>query len=388
MSTETQSFVRQPLGKLRGEAAATSLLEALPVGVIVARTDGTIDYRNATASEFLSDGDDVKSALSDVHVLQPFDGWSTVLSRVVETGAVRQFACAVTVQGKKSPVLATIRFSPFAQSEPKAGRSVIILISENLSHEAAGRQLEVSNRLESLGKLAARVAHELSNPLDGILRYVNLALRISDEPSESKMRSYLSESRTGLMRMVQIIGDLLEYSRTTDGAFDAADINQIVEQAITSHSAAADARSVLIAADYRMREMPFVVGSRLYQVCCNLIKNAIDAMPEGGRLSITTSLTDDHVILEFADTGVGLPDSVDTVFEPFFTTKKAGEGTGLGLAICKDFIEDMQGTIRAAPGEDGGSVFTVRIPVSACRHRPSLLGAGSTTGEGVSRRAE
>ena len=95
-------------------------------------------------------------------------------------------------------------------------------------------------------------------------------------------------------------------------------------------------------------------------------------MPVGGRLSITTGIVDDEVIIRVADTGVGLPPSPERVFEPFFTSKEPGKGTGLGLPICKDFIEDMKGTIAAAASDGGGAVFTVRIPVSAF-DRPSRL---------------
>ena len=112
--------------------------------------------------------------------------------------------------------------------------------------------------------------------------------------------------------------------------------------------------------------MPTMRGNRLYQVCRNLIKNAIDAMPDGGRLSITTGLADAHVVIRVSDTGVGLPDDPQKVFEASYTTKPAGEGTGLGLAICKDYIENMGGTLGTATGEDGGAVFTIMIPESAC----------------------
>jgi signal transduction histidine kinase len=216
--------------------------------------------------------------------------------------------------------------------------------------------------LASLGKLATRVAHELNNPLDGILRYINLAMRLVDDASESKLKDYLAESRTGLMRMVQIISDLLEFSRCTEGNFEQTNVSEVVEQAIRAHASTADESHVIVAADFQTQDMPSIRGSRLYQVCCNLIKNAIEAMPEGGRLSITVGSAADHVIIRVADTGTGLPDPPDEVFKPFFTTKEPGKGTGIGLAICKDFIEDMQGTITASPGEDGGAVFTVRIP--------------------------
>jgi signal transduction histidine kinase len=245
-------------------------------------------------------------------------------------------------------------------------------MEEGLPHETLDAQVEVSKRLASLGKLAARVAHELNNPLDGILRYVNLALRASDNISDSKMKSYLTESRVGLMRMAQIVGDLLEFSRTTDGEFDEMTITEVVEEAIKVTSSEASENRVVVAADFQSEQMPAACGSRLYQVCCNLIRNAIQAMPDGGRVSITTAIVQEHVVIRVADTGEGLPEPPEKVFEPFFTTKEPGKGTGLGLAICKDFIEDMQGKITAIHAQEGGAVFLVRVPLSSFR-RPSRL---------------
>jgi signal transduction histidine kinase len=112
--------------------------------------------------------------------------------------------------------------------------------------------------------------------------------------------------------------------------------------------------------------MPAVRGGRLYQVCCNLIKNAIDAMPDGGRLTISTGRVDEHVVLRVADTGPGLPEDASRIFEPFYTTKEVGQGAGLGLAISKDFVEDMGGTLEGETDPEGGAIFTVRIPLSSC----------------------
>ena len=377
MTTDIQSTDVTASRELPSFASARAILDALPAAVLVVETAGTVRYRNATARQWLIDTENVEAALANVNMEEPFEGWSKELSRIVSTHGTPQFTGSLSAKGASSPVLTTIRCAPFDSAGVDIAGDVIILLDKTPRDREAEQRIEMSNRLASLGKLAAKVAHELSNPLDGILRYVNLAIRISDDAPESKIRSYLTESRTGLMRMIQIIGDLLEYSRTTDGAFDAADINQVVEQAIVSQAVAADKRGVVIAADYRVQEMPFVVGTRLYQICCNLLKNAIDAMVDGGHVSITTAVVDEHVVIEFADTGPGLPDDGDAIFELFYTTKEPGTGTGLGLAICKEYVEAMQGTITAAPGDEVGAVFTVRIPVSACQHRPSVLGAES-----------
>jgi len=361
------------------------VLNGLEVGVLVVDARGVVRYCNARARELLSDARDVESAFAAARFPGPFEGWPVELSRVVASGQSLRFECAFPRSEPATPRVITLRCAPLKESPTGRIVGATLLLEEGVTPPMSDQQHEVSRRLASLGKLAARVAHELNNPLDGILRYINLALRIvGDAPplrgsgQEPKLKTYLAESRTGLMRMVQIIGDLLEYSRSTSGEFDAVGINEVMDEAIRSLAAAAEEHHVVVAADFQTPTMPTVRGSRLYQVCCNLIRNAIDAMPDGGRLTITSGIVDDEVVLRVADTGVGLPEPVEKVFEPFFTTKPPGKGTGLGLAICKDFIEDMQGTITASPGEKGGAVFTVRVPVSSCQRPGPIVKPGGS----------
>ncbi len=369
-----------PTGGIGGQcpSSTSEILNSLEAAVLVVDRSQTIRYRNAVAGMWLPEGAELASVFAEARFLEPFAGWSAELGRVLDAGEALRFDCALCMPHHSSAVLATLRCSPLREDPARdsnlapAVTGVVILIEKQAKQQDVEEKLEVSKRLTLLGKLATRVAHELNNPLDGILRYINLSIRLADDAPDAKLKSYLAESHTGLMRMMQIIGDLLEFARTTDGKFDQMNINEVVEQAIKSTASAAGDNGVVVAADFQSQDMPSVSGSRLYQVCCNLFKNAIDAMPAGGRLSITTGLVDDHVVIRVADTGAGLPKEVERIFEPFFTTKEPGKGTGLGLAICKDFIEDMQGTITAAPGEDGGALFKVRLPVSGF-HRPSRL---------------
>lgn len=372
MTIESPSQTSVSAGELQRPGLAADVLSSLGAAVLVVDRNRTICYRNTVACMWLPDGGEPVSAFARVRFLEPFDGWSAELQRVLDAGETLRFECVLPLPHRSSPVLATLHCRPLREQGSRQITGAVILVEEKARQEAVGDKVEVSKRLTSLGKLATRVAHELNNPLDGILRYVNLAMRLTDDATNSKLKSYLVESHTGLMRMVQIIGDLLEFSRTTNGEFGEMNINEVVEQAIKSTALAAEETGVVVAADFQSQNMPSVSGSRLYQVCCNLFKNAIDAMPSGGRLSITTGLVDDDVVIQVADTGIGLPEEIDRIFEAFFTTKEAGKGTGLGLAICKDFIEDMRGTITAAPGEDGGAVLTVRLPVDGFRS-PSRL---------------
>ena len=226
------------------------------------------------------------------------------------------------------------------------------------------RQQADIERLAALGKLASKVAHELNNPMDGILRYINLAIRVLEQENLEKPKEYLIQCRLGLMRMVQIVSELLEFSRSTYMPLELAPIEQIIEDAIKTMDSKAEALNVRILRKYTPR-MPKIKSGNLFQVFCNLTKNALDAMPNGGELRISSHLVADNTIMvEFRDTGEGLPtEKAEDIFEPFFTTKDKGKGIGLGLAICRDIIEHCHGRITAENAPDGGSIFTVYLPV-------------------------
>ena len=224
-----------------------------------------------------------------------------------------------------------------------------------------------TERLAAIGKLAAKVAHELNNPIDGILRYVNLAIRMVEREHLDKPKDYLVQCREGLMRMVQIIRELLEFSRSNYAlAEEQVKIEQVVEDAIKTMCSRAETSNVRLSRHYEPG-MPKIRAGNLFQVFCNLIKNALDAMPKGGELRISTEMvTDDTIAVEFRDTGTGFaPENTEAMFEPFFTTKDSGKGTGLGLAICKDIIERHDGHITAENAPEGGSIFTVYLPATS-----------------------
>ncbi len=209
----------------------------------------------------------------------------------------------------------------------------------------------------------AHVAHELNNPLDGVLRYVNLAIRALGEDANPEVTGYLEQSRAGLLRMSDIVRETLARARGVDDNPTRTGVNEIVEEAIRAYEGQAVEAGVVITASYRNENMPSVAGSRLYQVCCNVVKNALEAMPAGGMLTVNTGAAADCVVIRFEDQGAGLPDDPNRVFEPLYTTKDATGGTGLGLAICREYVKELGGTIMAGHREGGGAVFTITIPL-------------------------
>jgi signal transduction histidine kinase len=234
--------------------------------------------------------------------------------------------------------------------------------------EKARIQMQLANaeKLATIGKLASKVAHELNNPMDGILRYINLTIRIIEQENLEKPKEYLIQCRRGLMRMVQIVSELLEFSRSTYVLSEEyVKIEQIIEDAVKTMDVRIKASNIQILRTYGP-DIPKIRVGNLFQVFCNLIKNAVDVMPDGGKLSICTHLTaDNNTVVEFRDTGTGFaPENAEVIFEPFFTTKDKGKGTGLGLAICKDIIERYHGRITAENAPEGGSIFTVYLPAA------------------------
>jgi len=342
-----------------------TVLNHLPACVVVADRNLSIRYRNRAANTLLPPGPTLDNVFVKVKFLGRFSSWADEITRVAASGEPRTIECVVPQCSGARPIL--LAGSLTRMEEPGAeGSLVVVWLDRREATDTIDDQLELTQRLTSLGRIATRVAHELNNPLDGILRYINLALRTLDDPSPNRVRSYLSESRTGLMRMVQIISDLLEFSRSTDGEFDDVCINRVIEQAIQAHAETAAGNKVVVAADFHSAEMPSIRGGRLFQVLCNLVKNALDAMPEGGRLTINSGVTGGEVVIRVSDTGPGLSHPPETIFEPFFTTKPMGQGTGLAFSVSRDFVEAMGGTIAAANQPNGGAVFTVRLPVDRC----------------------
>ena len=221
--------------------------------------------------------------------------------------------------------------------------------------EAAQAQLVHSEKIASLGRMAAGVAHEINNPLAGILIYAELLQR--DLAADALHRENLEVIINQTMRCQQIVNRLLDFSRQTLGQRKLFDVNDIIHRCVEliSHQAFFHNIKVIQQLDPLL---PQIVGDpgQLQQVFTNLLLNAADAMNGQGQIVIASRPTrqGDGVILTFTDTGCGIPPEIrDKIFEPFFTTKPPGKGTGLGLSIVYGVIQRHGGTIEAdsSPGE-------------------------------------
>ncbi len=219
-------------------------------------------------------------------------------------------------------------------------------------------------KFASMGKLAGGIVHEINNPLDAVLRYTNLL--IEKDPERSVASEYLNEIKVGLTRMVKITRSLLEFSQQLKETshYEHVQVNDVVEEALSLFRHNMYSGQVTVESSYQ-DFLPKVVDKGLCRVFSNIIRNAFDAMPDGGTLKITTARENGSIVVAFRDSGIGIPEDVKAkIFTPFFTTKPIGHGIGLGLPICFEVIQRYEGTIECHSELGKGTEFRIRLPIA------------------------
>ncbi len=226
-------------------------------------------------------------------------------------------------------------------------------------------QLIHAEKLTSLGQLAASIAHEINNPLAGVLTYTKLlAKKVSSDTFEKEEAlDYLAKMESEVSHCSRIIRNLLDFSRQTEPHFKLVDINQVLEQVVAMVGHQAQIQKVEIVKEFSS-SLPEVMADfdQLQQVFTNLTLNAIQAMSGGGKLTLRTSAENSQVKIDVKDTGCGISkENLSKLFTPFFTTKEKGEGVGLGLAVVQRIIERHKGEIQVQSEVGRGTTFSVYL---------------------------
>ncbi|MBI9073917.1 MAG: PAS domain S-box protein [Desulfatibacillum sp.] len=223
-------------------------------------------------------------------------------------------------------------------------------------------QLLQSEKLAAMGKLTSQLAHELNNPLFGIMN--TLELLKTEIPETSKRRKILDMALSETVRIADMLRKMLSFSKPDQEEKQASDINTVVEELLLLHERQLQENDVTVVSDLAEGLEPVMASkNQLRQVFLNIIANARDAMTEGGSFTVTSRAVGDFVHIALADTGIGIPEeNLSKIFDTFFTTKGSVQGVGLGLSVCYGFIRDHGGDIKVAsvPGE--GTTFTVILP--------------------------
>lgn len=305
------------------------------------------------------------------------DGVSYSSSEFMET-AEKQ-AADIVVNGEVRGVVEVVYLrerprrdeGPFLKEERSlidaVAREVALIVERNQA-EQERRQLEEqlwhSDRLATIGELAAGVAHELNEPLGSVLGFAQLTMKRDDVPAEA--RRDIEKIVSASLHAREVIGKLLLFARQRRLSKTKVKVNPVIEDALYFLSARCASARVEVERDLA-QDLPEITADpvQLHQALINLIINAIHAMPEGGRLKIKTRWSKRRVLLFVEDTGIGMKEElISKIFLPFFTTKDVNQGTGLGLSVVHGIVTSHGGTISVDSEEGRGTTFRIALPVN------------------------
>lgn len=288
-------------------------------------------------------------------------------------------ACPIVVRGKTrghvqvaySEERPLLDEGPFLKEERNLIEVVAAQVADIIEHEEVERekgllleQLRHADKLATIGQLAAGMAHELNEPLGGILGFAQLARKSPDLPEQAA--GDIERIAAAALHARDVIRKLLHFAHQTPPSRAEIDLNRLIEDALQLLRSHCEHEAIDIQLSFAPT-LPRLLGDggQLRQVFTNLMVNALQAMPHGGTITITTTANDAHAILIVEDTGIGIAEDVmDKLFLPFFTTKDVGVGTGLGLPVAHGIVAAHGGSIHVQSKVGQGSRFEIRLPLA------------------------
>lgn len=303
-------------------------------------------------------------------IVRPVEALTRASERAARPRERGEDAVRVPVQGAAEVARLAVAFNAMQTQLAEERRALRQRLEElertTIELATTQRSLVTSEKLASVGRLAAGVAHEIGNPLSAILGLVELVE--TGGLSEPEQREFLRRARNETERIHRTIRDLLDFARAEpeERAAESCDVAAVVEDAVRLVGPQKDLARVTIERRFA-EDCPPARGpaSRLAQVVLNLLLNAADAIEGEGTITLEVQPRDGSVELVVADTGPGIPTEVrEHLFEPFVTTKPTGQGTGLGLAVCHTIALRLGGSIEAESPPEGGARITLRLPAA------------------------
>ena len=333
-----------------------SVLESITSGILTFSPDGTLTSINDTGKRFL--GDDAQPG---VHFSAVFRGWGDMADRVSQVLAGTKGYGREPLDVERNEVSRYFEVGFFPISEGVSAGITITMRDETI-RERLREEMTRMDRLASLGRLSAGIAHEVRNPLTGVsLLLDDLHDRADSDPgSQAMMQKALAE----IERVERLISSLLNFASPPKAQFREGELNRVIHDTILLLRRVCEQQQVELS--FEPGEIPsfrFDV-EKIKQALLNLVKNALEAMPHGGRITISTGREEGMAVITVADTGPGIqPEDLPLIFEPFFTRK--GAGTGLGLSITQRIVEEHHGRIAVESVSGNGTTFIIHLPMQA-----------------------
>ncbi|MGH9203846.1 MAG: two-component system sensor histidine kinase NtrB, partial [Vicinamibacterales bacterium] len=320
------------------------------------------------------------SAIEHVYGVSRADASGRLIDEVFDA----PFVEVVRAARRDTPAGATLSRIPLAGRGERAGRTLIVnaavvplrasdgpvagtivIVEDITARVQLEEQLQISEKMASIGLLAAGVAHEVNTPLTGISSFTQMLLEGAD-PADPRTQ-LLEKIERQTFRAAKIVNGLLNLSRPTSGSSGdrgLVDLNTVITDVLSLLEHQLELHKIRVRRDLS-EQPPMVMGMehKLQQVFLNLFLNAKDAMPKGGWLSVRTRVEDGRVSAEVADTGSGIPNEyLARIYDPFFTTKAISQGTGLGLSITYGIVREHDGSIDCDSAVGQGTRFTLSLP--------------------------
>jgi len=293
-------------------------------------------------------------ALKDPEIMESFQA-------TVKEASARQLTARKIDRGHGEEYF-NLAFFPITNGEKRL-LGITILVENVTEKEKLRNKLAEYEKLSALSQLALGAAHEINNPLLGISSFLEIQMEETTDPQKKQQMEVVLEN---VYRISQTIRGLLDFARPAPPRFTRVNLNQVVEDTLAFLSHQPIFKKIQVEQKLYPQLPPVTADlNQIRQVLTNIFINAAQAMPEGGRLSVTTSKVkfEDYVQIEIADTGIGIqPEDLKKIFDPFFTTKKS-QGTGLGLSISLSYIKSHNGDIQVQSQPGAGTTITIILPI-------------------------
>jgi two-component system NtrC family sensor kinase len=354
-----------------------SIIESINVGLLAVDLDGRVTRLNSALEHILdlrrdaAIGRRVEELFSEdfadtLWQVLGADGW-----RLKEIRNIYKLRTATLAN---RTLVLNIALAPLQDAQGQTG--ALVVLEDVTARISLEEQLQQQEKLSSIGLLAAGVAHEVNTPLTGVSSYTQMLLGMLSE--NDPKHSLLLKVRTQAERATNIVNNLLNFSRTGSATeFLELDIARVLDDTLQLLEPQLRHNQIEILRHYDF-DSPRVYGNsgKLQQVFTNLVLNARDAIPDGGRITISTiSSEEGSLTVEIADTGIGIaPENVAKIYDPFYTTKGVGRGTGLGLAVSYGIVQEHAGHISVDSTPGHGTSFRITLPTTRARVRLQAVG--------------
>ena len=354
-----------------------SIIESINVGLLAVNLDGCVTRLNSAIEHML---DLRRDAAIGRRVEELFtEDFADTLKQVLGKDGwrlqeIRNIYKLHTATRTNRGLILNIALAPLQDAQGQTG--ALVVVEDVTTRISLEEQLQQREKLSSIGLLAAGVAHEVNTPLTGVSSYTQMLLGMLNE--NDPKHALLQKVRTQAERATNIVNNLLNFSRTGSATeFGEVNVARVLDDTLQLLEPQMRRSQIEIVRNYA-QDAPEVYGNagKLQQVFTNLLLNARDAIPDGGRIVVSTNTADDgSLVAEISDSGIGIaPENVAKIYDPFYTTKGVGQGTGLGLAVTYGIVQEHAGriSVESMPGE--GTSFRITLPAARSRARLQAVG--------------